>query len=80
MKNEKVTNKTFNCIAAIIAVILATIISCGITWIVTCGFIKLITLCFGLTFKWKIATGIWLIIYLLDLLRSRFKIKFNFKR
>lgn len=30
----------------------------GISWIVTCGIIKLITLCFGLTFKWSIATGI----------------------
>lgn len=34
----------------------------GLSWIVTCGIIKLITLCFGWTFKWSIATGIWLII------------------
>lgn len=34
----------------------------GVSWIVTCGIIKLITLCFGWTFKWSIATGIWLII------------------
>lgn len=43
----------------------------GISWIVTCGIIKLITLCFGLTFKWSIATGIWLIICLL---RSIFRV------
>lgn len=36
-----------------------------ISWIVTCGVVKLITLCFGLTFKWSIATGIWLIICIL---------------
>lgn len=36
----------------------------GISWIGTCGIIKLITLCFGLKFKWSIATGIWLIICL----------------
>ena len=38
----------------------------GLSWIVTCGIIKLITMCFGLTFKWSVATGIWLIICLLQ--------------
>lgn len=37
-----------------------------LSWIVTCGFIKLITICFGWTFKWSIATGIWLILLLLE--------------
>ena len=31
-------------------------------WITTVGIIKLITMCFGWTFKWSVATGIWLII------------------
>ncbi len=38
----------------------------GISWIATCGIIKLITICFGWTFKWSIATGIWLISLLLS--------------
>ena len=38
----------------------------GISWIVTCGIIKLITMCFGWTFKWSIATGIWFIMCLLQ--------------
>lgn len=38
----------------------------GVSWIVTCGIIKLITICFGWTFKWSIATGIWLISLLLS--------------
>lgn len=38
----------------------------GLSWIVTCGIIKLITMCFGWTFKWSIAIGIWLIICLLQ--------------
>lgn len=42
----------------------------GISWIVTCGVVKLITLCFGWTFSWAIATGVWLII---SALRSVFK-------
>ena len=37
----------------------------AISWITTVGIIKLITLCFGWTFSWAIATGIWLIIVLL---------------
>ena len=55
------------------AVIVITILAVcyGLSWIVTCGIIKLITMCFGLTFKWSIATGIWLIICIL---RSVFNI------
>lgn len=37
----------------------------AISWLLTCGIIYLITLCFGLTFSWIIATGIWLILLLL---------------
>ena len=36
-----------------------------ISGIITCGIIKLITICFGLTFSWAIATGFWLILCLL---------------
>lgn len=45
-----------------VAVVL--IIGYAISWIVTCGIIKLITLCFGWTFKWSVATGIWFIMCL----------------
>lgn len=34
----------------------------AISWIATCGVIWLITLIFGWTFNWLIATGIWLIL------------------
>ena len=37
----------------------------ALSWIATCGLIYLITLCFGLTFKWSIATGIWLLMIIL---------------
>lgn len=40
----------------------------AVSWIITCGVIKLITLCFGWTFSWPIATGIWLIICTIKLL------------
>lgn len=51
--------------ALAIILILATIYATS--WIVTCGIIKLITMCFGLTFKWSIATGIWLVMVLLKM-------------
>lgn len=51
---------------AAIVVIVVRVIYYGLSWIVTCGIIKLITMCFGLTFKWSIATGIWLIICILE--------------
>ena len=38
----------------------------GISWLITCGVIKLVTWCFGWTFSWKIATGIWLVLCLLE--------------
>lgn len=47
----------------LVAVIL--ILCYGLSWLVTCGIIKLITLCFGWTFKWGVATGIWLLICLI---------------
>lgn len=52
-------------------VILLLAICYAISWLITCGIIKLITICFGLTFSWAIATGIWLI---LCLLRSVFSV------
>lgn len=68
MKNK---NDLFATIIAFILVVVALVLSYGLSWIITCGIIKLITLCFGLTFKWSIATGIWLV---LCLLRSIFRV------
>lgn len=47
--------------ATLIAVLIFVVIY-GISWLVTCGIIKLITMCFGWTFKWSISTGIWLVL------------------
>lgn len=40
--------------------ILAVMLAYALSWIITVGVIKLITMCFGLTFKWSVSTGIWL--------------------
>lgn len=49
-----------------IAIIVATLFTMGLSWICTCGFLYLITLCFSLAFSWPIATGIWLVLFLLS--------------
>ena len=35
------------------------------SWAIVCGIIRLITMCFGLGFSFKVATGIWLVFVLL---------------
>ena len=57
--------------AGALIVILLLALCYEVNWLITCGIIKLITICFGLTFSWAIATGIWLI---LCLLRSVFSV------
>lgn len=49
-----------------LGVILVLIFAGAISWAITCGVIKLITLCFGWTFSWLAATGVWLILMLLS--------------
>lgn len=44
---------------------LILILAFGASWIITCGLIALICLCFGWTFNWAIATGLWIVILLL---------------
>lgn len=53
-----------------IGVLSAVVMIYALSWIITCGIIKLITMCFGLTFSWGVATGIWLIYILLKSLFS----------
>lgn len=65
MKNKEKLTKVVRFIAIIV-------LCYGLSWIITCGIIKLVAMCFGLTFKWSIATGIWLI---LCLLKSNFNVK-----
>lgn len=50
-------------IGALFAVVIF-LLACAGSWIITCGVIKLITLCFGWTFNWGTATGIWLLMCL----------------
>lgn len=54
------TGTVLGCVAAVLVFLLLG----GVSWIITCGIVKLITLCFGWTFDWLIATGIWLVMIL----------------
>lgn len=50
---------------------------CVISYLITCGLVYLICLCFSLTFTWKIATGVWLLMWLL---KGVFNITVNNKK
>lgn len=50
----------------VLSVCLGFLLMLGISWLGTCGIIKLVTLCFGWSFSWLQATGIWLILCLLS--------------
>ena len=54
-----------------IVVMVVFLVILGLSWIVTCGIIKLITVCFGLEFSWAVATGIWLVLFLLKSVFSK---------
>jgi len=73
-KNKDLMKKISEGGIVALIVILILILIYGLSWIITCGIIKLITLCFGWTFKWGIATGIWLVTCLL---RSIFNVTVN---
>ena len=53
-------------LSVIILTIVLLIIGCALSLVVTCGIIKLITICFGLKFKWSVSIWIWLIMCLLS--------------
>ena len=59
-----------NDVITIIIGIIAIIIVIGLSYLLTVGIIKLITMCFGLTFSWSIATCI---LFIIILLKSIFK-------
>ena len=61
----------------VLLAILVIAASVFLEWIITVGIIKLITMCFGWTFKWSVATGVWLIICVLQ---SIFKNNVDIKR
>lgn len=59
MKAEFVKKFGFGlgCMLAVLVCILAF----GVSWICTCGIVWLVAKCFGFTFSWGIATGVWII-------------------
>jgi hypothetical protein len=41
-------------------------IACGLSWLSACVLFGLICACFGWTFSWAAATGIWLILIMIS--------------
>jgi hypothetical protein len=52
-------------VRCILDFIIIVALALGIDWAITCVIVKLVTMCFGLQFKWSIATGIWLVVLLI---------------
>lgn len=64
MKNKD----TLAIVLGVLCAILLLIMTLGLSWLMICGFVKLITLCFGWSFSWLVATGIWLLIFMFNLI------------
>ena len=56
----KFANKHAGVTAGILITFMFAVIL-GLSWFITCGIVYLICACFGWTFTWPIATGIWLL-------------------
>lgn len=56
----------FIMIKNILKIIFVFVLMMVLSWGITCGIVKLITMCFAIRFKWSFATGIWLILFLLN--------------
>ena len=50
------------CLGSAFAALLIVLILGAISWIATCSIVYLVTLCFGWEFNWLIATGIWIML------------------
>ena len=57
-------------VAGVLAILIIAALY-GISWAIICGLLKLIAFCFGIGFRLSIATGIWLIICLIQLIFGR---------
>jgi hypothetical protein len=68
MYKEKRKMKNVITVLGVIAVIA---LMYGASWCIVVGLIKLITMCFGIAFSLKAATGIWLAIVLIKLLFNK---------
>ena len=44
---------------------------CAVSWLLTCGVVYLIMLCFDIAFSWAIATGVWLVLWLLGSISNK---------
>lgn len=64
---KKVFARLVGGVGSIFLAILLIAIICGISWAIVSGFVWLICLCFGVQFNFLISTGVWLILFLLNL-------------
>lgn len=53
-------------IMLIMLILAITIAMLGVSWGICCGLLLLISMCFGFDFSIKVATGIWLVLVLVN--------------
>lgn len=53
----------------ILFVILIYLTVLTFSWLLTCGIVKLICLCLGIIFTWKLGTAVWILMTLLRIFK-----------
>ena len=72
--NRKKKNNMLTIILTTITVAIILAFVCGASYLITAGLVYLICKCFGLMFAWRYATGVWLILVLINTLTGSVKV------
>lgn len=64
-------NKEDNPLLIFLGTLLGVAILCGFSWLILGLTLKAIAWCFGMTMSWKIVTGTWLCLVLVNLLTNK---------
>lgn len=60
-----------NAVIVFLETLLGVAILCGVSWFILGLTLKAITWCFGLAISWKVITGSWLCLILVNLLTNK---------
>ena len=61
---KRKTAKKMGWLVGALGAVVILVAAYALSWIIACGVMKLITMCFGWTFSWAVATGVWLVMCL----------------
>lgn len=49
------------------------VMSCGFSFLITAGVTTVLSFCFGFTFTWKLVLGVWIILWVLNVMFKKRK-------